>query len=77
MAKVKKYKLDVERDVDPDGDDGFMLCLPYGWRFYDDLVHVRGYDTMKELREDVRSGWIIIPCDCDECTQAIADGKGV
>ena len=77
MAKVKKYKLDVERDVDPDGDDGFMLCLPYGWRFYDDLVHVRGYDTMKELREDVRSGWMIIPCDCDECTQAIADGKGV
>ena len=77
MPKVKKYKLDVKRDVDPDGDDGFILCLPYGWRFYDDLVHVRGYDTMKELRDDVRSGWIIIPCDCDECTQAIADGKGV
>jgi hypothetical protein len=75
MAKLK-YKLDVKRDVDPDGDVGFMLCLPYGWRFYDDLVHVRGYDTMKELREDVRSGWMIVPCDCDECTQAIADGKG-
>ena len=74
---MKRYKLDVKRDVDPDGEDGFILCLPFGWRFYDDLVHVRGYDSMKELREDVRSGWIIIPCDCDECTQAIADGKGV
>lgn len=77
MPKVKKYKLDVKRDVDPVGDDGFMLWLPFGWRFYDEIVHVRGYDTMKELREDVRSGWMIIPCDCDECTQAIADGKGV
>ena len=71
---MKRYKLDVKRDVDP-ADDGFMLCLPFGWRFYDDLVHVRGYDTMKELREDVK--WMIVPCDCDECTQAIADGKGV
>ena len=34
---MKRYKLDVKRDVDPDGDS-FMLCLPYGWRFYDDLV---------------------------------------
>ena len=76
MVKVKKYKLDVKRDVDPNGD-AFMLWLPFGWRFYDEIVHVRGYDTMKELREDVRSGWMIIPCDCDECTQAIADGKGV
>ena len=74
MAKLK-YKLNVKRDVDPNGD-GFMLWLPFGWRFYDEIVHVRGYDTMKELREDVRSGWMIVPCDCDECVKAIADGKG-
>ena len=70
MPKVKKYKLDVKRDVDPDGDDGFILCLPYGWRFYDDLVHVRGYDTMKELRQAVKIE--VIPCDCDECVTELA-----
>jgi hypothetical protein len=59
-----KYKLNVERDVDAD-DDGYILNLPNGYRFDDDLVHVRGYDTMKELRQAVKTD--IIPCNCVGC----------
>lgn len=71
---MKRYKLDVKRDVDVD-QDVYILNLPYGFRFSDDIVHVRGYDSMKELRQSVKDD--VIPCDCAECTQAIADGKGV
>ena len=71
---MKRYKLDVKRDVDVD-QDVYILNLTYGFRFSDDIVHVRGYDSMKELRQSVKDD--VIPCDCDECTQAIADGKGV
>jgi 23S rRNA G2445 N2-methylase RlmL len=60
-----KYKLNVARDVDTDEPGSYILNLPYGFRFYDDLVHVRGYDTMRELREAVRDD--VIPCDCPEC----------
>ena len=60
-----KYKLDINRDVDPDGDVGFILNLPNGFRFYDDLVHTRGYDTMKELKESAKRD--VIVCDCKEC----------
>jgi len=67
-----KYKLNVFRDVDVSGDQGmgngyvdYILNLPYGFRFSDDLVHVRGYDSMKELRESARND--VVECDCAEC----------
>lgn len=59
------YKLNINRDVDPDGDTGFILNLPNGFRFYDDLVHTRGYDTMKELKESAKRD--VIPCNCKDC----------
>jgi hypothetical protein len=66
-----KYKLNLSRDVDVDGDpsnpDGYVLCLPLGWRFYDDIVHTRGFDNMRELKQFVKTGWQIVPCDCAEC----------
>ena len=61
---MKRYKLDVKRDVDVD-QDAYILNLPYGFRFSDDIVHVRGYDSMKELRQSVKND--VIPCDCNEC----------
>jgi hypothetical protein len=61
-----KYKLDIKRDVDPDGDCGFILNTPRWFRMYDDYVHVRGFDTMQELKEWVKMGGVI-PCDCDDC----------
>jgi len=63
-----KYKLNVQRDVDHD-DDGFILNLVKGYRFSDDPspVHVRGYDTMKELRQAVRDD--ITTCDCTGCNK--------
>jgi hypothetical protein len=64
---MAKYKLDVKRDVDTDEPGSFILNLVYGWRFYDDLVHVRGYDSMKELRDAVKTD--VIPCTCRECIE--------
>jgi hypothetical protein len=65
-----KYKLDAKRDVDVDEGGGLMLWLPVGFRFYDDLVHVRGFDTMREVRQAARED--VIPCDCPECKQLAA-----
>jgi hypothetical protein len=67
---MTKYKLDVKNDVDVDGygdEVSYILNLPYGFRFYDDLVHVRGYDTMKELRQSAKDD--VIPCDCKDCVK--------
>ena len=61
---TNKYKLDVKRDVDVE-DDGYILNLPRGWRFDDDMVHTRGYDTMRELRQAVKTD--VIPCACSDC----------
>ena len=69
-----KYKLDIKRDVDIEGGMfsdcvDYILNLPFGFRFDDDLVHVRGYDTMKELRESAKRD--VIPCDCKECKENV------
>lgn len=64
-----KYQLNTARDVDVDGhhpdEISYILNLPNGFRFYDDLVHTRGYDTMAELRLSVKND--IIRCDCKDC----------
>jgi hypothetical protein len=67
-----KYKLDLSRDVDVDGDpsnpDGYVLCLPFGFRFTSEVVHTRGFDNMKELRAAAKQD--VIPCNCAECAAA-------
>ncbi len=65
-----KYKLNVSRDVDTDEPDVFILNLPKGWRFdeifsNDDASHVRGYDSMKELRDDIKTN--VVACQCKSC----------
>jgi len=62
-----RYPLDIARDVDPDGAEGFILNLIFGWRFVDDLVHVRGYDTLAELRKSAR--FDVIRCSCVSCLE--------
>ncbi len=64
-----KYKLNVARDVDADEPDNLILNLPGGWRFSDDLVHTRGFDTLREMRAAVKTD--VITCTCAEC-QAMA-----
>jgi hypothetical protein len=61
-----KYKLDIKRDVDADGD-GYMLWLPFGFRFSDDLVHVRCFDTIVEIKTAAKNDVVI--CDCKECKE--------
>lgn len=60
------YKLNAQRDVDSD-DDGYILNLPRGFRFNDDVVHVRGFETMRELRAAVKND--VIECQCNDCTR--------
>ena len=65
-----KYKLNIKRDVDHEQgtfSDDYILTLPYGWRFEDDLVHVRGYDSMEELQESAKTD--VIVCDCHDCVK--------
>ena len=67
-----KYKLDIKRDVDGiEGD--YLLWLPAGFRFNDDMVHVRGYDTIKEIK--IAAQLDVVECDCDDCKQNIANSK--
>lgn len=68
-----KYKLNITRDIDADEPDVYILNLPAGFRFDEesspnDRSHVRGYDSMRELRADVKAG-AVIPCDCSGCTK--------
>jgi hypothetical protein len=62
---MTKYKFD-RADVDVFEDNDILLTLPYGYRFSDDLVHVRGYDTIAEIKQSIKRG-DVIPCDCDAC----------
>jgi hypothetical protein len=67
---AQKYKLNVARDVDVDGygdEVSYILNLPNGFRFNDDLVHTRGYDTMMELRQSAKTD--TISCNCTLCTK--------
>jgi hypothetical protein len=66
---MSKYKLNFSRDVDTDEPGVLILNLPSGFRFYDDLVHTRGYESMAELKEAVRDD--IIPCDCKQCQKEL------
>lgn len=69
---MTKYKLNVARDVDPDGDEGFILNLPFGFRFYDDIVHVKGFDSIREIKQAIKNGEVV-PCDCNECVSNPSD----
>ena len=65
-----KYKLDVKRDVDVSADEEtYMLWLPFGFRFSDDIVHTRGYDSMAEVRQAAKND--VIPCDCKDCKDGL------
>lgn len=65
-----KYKLDVTRDVDvchsmfSDCTD-YMLNLPNGFRFSDEVVHIRGFDSMADLRQAAKND--VVPCNCKQC----------
>lgn len=72
MRATPKFKLNVTRDIDTDEPGVFILNLPKGWRFddqqgsrNDDYSHVRGYDSMAELRADIKHS--VIPCQCCSC----------
>lgn len=60
------FKLNIDKDVDPDGDGGFILNLPYGYRCDDtDVIHTRGFDSMKALRAYSKNS--VMACDCVDC----------
>lgn len=67
VTDMKRLKLDFKQDVD-ECENGYMVFLPYGWRWCDDIVHVRGFDTLKELRAAIKTD--VETCDCRECVAA-------
>jgi hypothetical protein len=65
-----KYKLNAARDIDTDEPGSYILNLQRGWCFDEasspnDKSHVRGYDSMRELRDDIKHS--VIPCNCSGC----------
>ena len=74
---MKKYKLNIAKDVDVDSgwNDiyGYILNTPAGFKLYDEDCHVRGFDTMKELKEFVK--WGVVPCNCKECLRMLENEK--
>jgi hypothetical protein len=67
------YKVNIKKDVDItpawDGSNEYFLWLPFGYRFSDDLVHCRGYDTLAELKQSAKND--VIDCDCSDCASRI------
>lgn len=61
-----KYKLNVQRDVDFDTEDSMMLFLPKGFRFYDEIVHCRGFSSIAEIKLAIKNKEVV-ECDCEEC----------
>lgn len=63
---MSAYKLNIARDVDTDEPGVFILNLPMGYRFADTPEqwpeHVRGYDSMRELKSDIRGN--VMKCIC-------------
>jgi hypothetical protein len=41
--------------------------LPFGYRFSDDLVHCRGFDTLAEVKKAAKND--VIECDCPDCAK--------
>ena len=73
---MKRYPLNVARDVDTDEPDTFIMNLISGWKFNHDQFfaeHIRAFDTMKELRAELKD-WVV-PCDCEQCRSEIARGQ--
>jgi len=69
IQKTTRYKL-RQQDIDTD-PDGYILNLPAGYQFRYDLgCHVRGFDTMQKLRDEVSTA--VIPCSCKDCSAALA-----
>jgi hypothetical protein len=67
---MKKYKL-RQQDIDQD-QDGLILNLPWGYRFDDNGEHVRGFDTITELRSEIK---YIKPCTCADCQKYAGTDK--
>jgi hypothetical protein len=65
------YKLNIKNDVDItpawDGGNEYFLWLPFGYRFSDDLVHCRGFDTLAEVKKAAKND--VIECDCADCAK--------
>jgi hypothetical protein len=65
-----KYILNIKRDVDIETTafvdyTDYILNLPKGFRFSDEIVHVRGYDSIQELKESAKRD--VIVCNCKDC----------
>lgn len=62
MKHKKVMFWDDERSI----GNSLIVTLNKGWRFEERGEHVRGFDTVREAKQEVRGSQ---PCDCSDCTK--------
>jgi len=69
------YELHCGGGYDTDRPDGFAydVLLRPGWRMSDDFCHTLIEPTVAAMLRQLRA---IEPCDCTDCTEALAKGTG-
>lgn len=70
----KVYEFDSGGGYSTSNETGFAydILLRAGWRMSDDYVHTLIESTVKDMLAQLRS---VVPCDCDECKQLIAEQR--
>ena len=65
MNKYKFNPNDLHIYSDWEKGNNYVLFLPKGFRFNDELTHTRSFDTMTSLRIACEDE--VISCDCKDC----------
>lgn len=68
--KVREFDCGGGYSTDSDSGFAYDILLREGWRRGDDYVHTLIEPTVKTMLAQLRA---VVPCDCDECKQIIAE----
>jgi len=69
----KVYEFDCGDGFATESGFAYDILLRAGWRMADDYVHTLIEPTVFSMLAQLRA---VVPCDCEECADLIARGKG-